>query len=68
MATTSFKDYVLSGRFNKVASDAVANAIARTKAYGLPVEGVANTDAPAPKQRAAQGAPDSKKKTLTRAA
>lgn len=34
----SFKDYVLTGRFNKVASEAVADAIARTKAAGLPVE------------------------------
>jgi hypothetical protein len=34
----SFKDYVLTGRFNKVASQAVADAIARTKAAGLPVE------------------------------
>lgn len=41
----NFKDYVLSGRFNKAATEAVADAIARTKARGLPVEGYANTAA-----------------------
>lgn len=30
--SSSFKDYVLSGRFNKVANEAVAEAIARDKA------------------------------------
>lgn len=44
----SFKDYVLTGRFNKVASEAVADAIARTTAAGLPVEscidGVSTSD------------------------
>lgn len=38
----SFKDYVLTGRFNKVANEAVADAIARTKAAGLPVESCAD--------------------------
>lgn len=35
---------MLSGRFNQVAIEAVADAIAKTKAHGLPVEGYANTD------------------------
>jgi len=41
----SFKDYVLTGRFNKVASEAVADAIARTKAAGLlVVDGASTSD------------------------
>ncbi len=35
----SFKDYVLSGRFSKVANEAVAEAIARARLAGLPMEG-----------------------------
>jgi len=35
----SFKDYVLSGRFNKVANKAVSEAIARARLAGLPMEG-----------------------------
>ena len=69
----SFKNYVLSGRFNKAASEAVGEAIARTKAHGLPVEGYANTGAPATRtpQRGAgtaQNAKDTKKKPLRRTA
>lgn len=73
MATMSFKNYVLSGRFNKVASEAVADAIARTKAQGLPVEVYPKTQAaktPAPQRGSSTptSANNAKKKPLTRAA
>jgi hypothetical protein len=46
-ALKAFESYVLSGRFNRDASQAVAEAIAESRALGLPVEGCLNGD-PAP--------------------
>jgi len=40
----SFEDHVLSGHLNQRANEALADAIAKTNARGLPVEVYANTD------------------------
>jgi hypothetical protein len=57
MATlNNFKRLAASGHLNKLMSEGVADAIARSRALGLPVEGYLNSDqAPtktAPKVRA----------------
>ena len=68
--SAAFVDYVLSGRFEKIAGQAVADAIATAKAHGLRVEGYANTAAPPPPQRARAGrvVQNSKTRPLRRAA
>jgi len=57
----AFEKYVLSGRFNKVASKAVADAIAETRALGLPMEGLYREMPPSAKPTTTV---DSQKKTL----
>lgn len=73
MTTGAFKAYVLGGRFSLLASAAVADAIAQTRARGLPIEGYANTAAPIPSippvsAQRTHALAATEKKTLRRAA